>query len=153
MKSSCRVMFIELVPRTTLTNPIGYKAHSNKTSQQNGRVELNLLIILLLNLLGVWVYEIKTHSNGSIKRYKAHLVAKGYTQEYGIDYEETFAFMARKTSIRSLLAVATIKCWYLSQHFEMKDIGLFGYFLGLDVFSTFDGYYLSQAKYASNLLS
>ena len=37
------------------------------------------------------VYKIKTRSNDSIKRYKSHLFAKGYTQEYGIDYEETFA--------------------------------------------------------------
>ena len=42
---------------------------------------------------------------------------------------------------------------FLSQHFEMKDLGTFSYFLGLEVTSSFDGYYLSQAKYASDLLS
>ena len=35
----------------------------------------------------------------------------------------------------------------------MKDLGTFSYFLGLEVTSSFDGYYLSQAKYASDLLS
>ena len=42
---------------------------------------------------------------------------------------------------------------FLSQHFEMKDLGTLSYFLGLEVTSPFDGYYLSQAKYAYDLLS
>ena len=42
---------------------------------------------------------------------------------------------------------------FLSQHFEMKDLGTFSYFLGLEVTSSSNGYYLSQAKYASDLLS
>ena len=53
-----------------------------------------------------WICKIKTHYDGSIERYKAHLVAKGFIQEYGIDYEETFAPVARISSVCALLTVA-----------------------------------------------
>ena len=43
--------------------------------------------------------------------------------------------------------------YFLSQHFEMKDLGTLSYFLGFEVTPSFNGYYLSQAKYASDLLS
>ena len=52
-----------------------------------------------------WIYKIKTCSNGSIERYKTHLIAKDFTHEYEIDYEKTFAPGARISSIRALLAV------------------------------------------------
>ena len=54
-----------------------------------------------------WIYKIKTRSDGSIECYKARLIAKGFTQGYEIDYEETFATVARISSVRTLLAVAT----------------------------------------------
>ena len=62
-----------------------------------------------------WVFKIKTRSDGSIERYKAHLVAKGFTQEYGIDYEETFTPVARLSSVCTLLAVAASRQWKLFQ--------------------------------------
>ena len=59
------------------------------------------------NLVGSkWVYKTKYNSFGEIDRYKARLVAQGYSQEYGIDFNEVFAPVARYKSIRSLLAVS-----------------------------------------------
>ncbi|XP_049387743.1 uncharacterized mitochondrial protein AtMg00820-like [Solanum stenotomum] len=46
-----------------------------------------------------WVYSIKFHSDGSLNRYKARLVVLGNRQEYGVNYEETFAPVAKMTTM------------------------------------------------------
>ena len=58
-----------------------------------------------------WIYKIKTHSDRAIERYNACLVAKCFSREYEIDYEETFAPVARISSVRALLAVAAARKW------------------------------------------
>ena len=211
-----------------------------------------------------WVYKIKTRSDDTIDLYKARLVARGFTQEYGIDYEETFSLVARLSSVMTLIAVSAARKWplfqmdvknaflngelseevymklplgychpprfphrvfrlrrtlyrlkqaprawfakfnstisqhgfsdsssdttlflrrfghgitilllyvddmiiagddmqgiqdlknFLGRQFEMKDLGPLNYFLGLEVSSSANGYYLTQAKYTSNLIS
>ena len=72
-----------------------------------------------------WVYKIKTKANGFVEQYKARLVAKSFTQEYGIDYEETFAPVACLTSVRCLITVAIVRHWPLYQ-MDVKNAFLNG---------------------------
>jgi hypothetical protein len=52
------------------------------------------------NVIGChWVYKIKINSDGSIKRYKARLIAKENSQQYGMYYEEIFSPIVKKTTI------------------------------------------------------
>jgi hypothetical protein len=61
------------------------------------------------------LYKIKHVVDGSIEKYKANFVARGFSQKEGIDYEETFAPVARYTSIRTFIALATKMKWKLHQ--------------------------------------
>eukprot|EP00253_Pinus_taeda_P010846 PITA_10846 len=52
-----------------------------------------------------WIFKVKHAVEGIIKKYKARFLAKGFSQVDGIDYEETFAPIARYSSIRSILTL------------------------------------------------
>ena len=60
-----------------------------------------------------WLFKIKHAVDGSIEKYKARFVARGFSQKEGIDYEETFTPVARYTSIRTIIALAAKMKWKL----------------------------------------
>ncbi|KAL0416651.1 UNVERIFIED_CONTAM: Retrovirus-related Pol polyprotein from transposon RE1 [Sesamum latifolium] len=72
-----------------------------------------------------WVYTVKLKPDGSIDRYKARFFAKGYTQKYGVDYQETFILVAKLDTIRILISIAVNRDWPLLQ-FDVKNAFLNG---------------------------
>eukprot|EP00253_Pinus_taeda_P013638 PITA_13638 len=179
-----------------------------------------------------WLYKVKQVVDGSVEKHKARFVASGFSQVEGIDYDETFAPIARYLSIRSILALSTQMGWkihqmdvktaflngmieeeqvpralytridtyftglgftkseadanlyhievegknliiviyvddiiligdekliksckeYLAREFEIKDMGLMYYFLGMEVWQGDGELFVSQGKYANEIL-
>ena len=54
-----------------------------------------------------WVFKNKTDMDGNVQMYKARLLAKGYRQRHGVDYDKTFSTVSMIKSIRIMLAIAT----------------------------------------------
>ena len=67
-----------------------------------------------------WIYKIKHAIDESIKEYKERFVAHGFSQKEGIDYEKTFALVARYTSNRSIHALAAVMKWKIHQIHQDK---------------------------------
>ncbi|MCI28622.1 potassium transporter 12, partial [Trifolium medium] len=72
-----------------------------------------------------WVYKTKYNEHGKIEKHKVRLVAKGYTQQHGIDFNEVFAPGSRWDTIRTILAVAASQGWNVYQ-LDVKSAFLHG---------------------------
>jgi hypothetical protein len=62
-----------------------------------------------------WLYKVKHATYGNVEKYKARFVAHGFFQKEGVDYEETFAPVARYSSIRAILSIAFEMGWSIRQ--------------------------------------
>eukprot|EP00253_Pinus_taeda_P013204 PITA_13204 len=87
-----------------------------------------------------WIFNVKQAIDGSIDKYKAKFVANWHSQVEGIDYEETFAHVSRSYKKN------------IAREFEMKDMGLMHYFLELEVWKGDGELFVSQGKYANDIL-
>lgn len=73
-----------------------------------------------------WLFKIKRNANGTVARHKARLVSRGFSQEYGINYDETFSPVVRHTTVRLILGLAAHRNWTLHQ-LDVKNVFLHGY--------------------------
>eukprot|EP00253_Pinus_taeda_P035920 PITA_35920 len=134
-----------------------------------------------------WLYKVKQAADGSVEKHKARFVAHDFSQVEGIDYDETFAPVARinsnftkldftksevdanlyhiKVEGKPLIIVLYVDDLILSddqliksckqdlaRELEMKDMGLMHYFLGMEVWHKDGEVFVSQGKYANEIL-
>ncbi|KAM2935575.1 hypothetical protein COP2_033275 [Malus domestica] len=72
-----------------------------------------------------WIYKIKFKADGSVERYKARLVARGFTQTFGVAYKETFAPVAKMNSVKVLLSIV-VNCGWTLYQMDVKNAFLQG---------------------------
>jgi hypothetical protein len=75
----------------------------------------------------IWIYKIKHAADGSVEKFKARFVARGFSQKEGIDYEEIFAPVSRYTSIKIIISLASVLIgnftkWMLRLPFSMVKL-------------------------------
>ena len=74
-----------------------------------------------------WIFVTKWKANGSLNKYKARLIARGFTQVHGLDYFDTFAPTVCLTAIRAMLAIAdssSMVCHFLDINIAFLDAPL-----------------------------
>nr|GFA63296.1 hypothetical protein [Tanacetum cinerariifolium] len=104
------------------------------------------------------IYKVKLDEYGDVLKNKAWLVAKGYRKKEGIDFEESFAPVARIEAIRIFIINATnlkaceIFSNEMSSKFQMSMIGQMSFFLGLQVSQSPEGIFINQSKFALEIL-
>ncbi|GKC68736.1 copia protein [Tanacetum coccineum] len=112
------------------------------------------------------VFRNKLDENGVVSRNKARLVSQGYNQQEGIDYDKTYAPVARLKSIRILFAYAcaldfkllqmdvksAFRNGFINEEFEMSMMGELNFILGLQIKQIEDGIFFNQSKYIKEIL-
>ncbi|GAA0175159.1 transmembrane signal receptor [Lithospermum erythrorhizon] len=91
-----------------------------------------------------WVYKVKRKSDGSLDKYKARLVVKGYNQVEGLDYYDSFFPVAKSVTVRLVLAIVAAKGWLLHQ-MNINNIFLHG-FLDEEIYMTLPEGYKEEEK-------
>ncbi|GFT87141.1 retrovirus-related Pol polyprotein from transposon TNT 1-94 [Trichonephila clavipes] len=96
-----------------------------KPKRENHTWELSDLPVGAKAIPCKWVYRLKTNPDGSINKYKARLVARGFSQRQGIDYSETYSPVAKLGTIRTVLSITAEERMHLTQ-FDVSTAFLYG---------------------------
>jgi hypothetical protein len=125
------VKIIHEVEPTCFEQVVGNPKWDNAMDEEMVALDVNVtweLVALLEDKKAIrckWVYKVKHNVDGSVSIYKAKLVAKGYAQTYGIDYEETYSPVAKMIIVRTIIAMAVTKGWSLHQ-MDVNNVFLHG---------------------------
>lgn len=74
---------------------------------------------------GKWIFRVKYHADGSLDRYKARWVLRGFTQRPGVGYDETFSPVVKPATVRTVLSLALSQDWSIHQ-LDVKNMFLHG---------------------------
>jgi len=97
------------------------------------------------NIVGSkWVFRIKRKADSSINKYKAHLIAHGFTQIYGVDFFKTYSSVARLGSFHLILAIAACYDW------EIESFDFVGAYLNRELNNNEEIYMQSPLGYSND---
>jgi hypothetical protein len=125
------VRVIQEVERTCFEQAVGNPKWDNAMDEEMATLDANVTWELVAlpkdkKIIGCkWVYKVKHNADGSVSKYKSRLLAKGYAQTYGIDYEETCSPVAKMIIVRVIIVMAVVKGWSLHQ-MDVKNAFLHG---------------------------
>jgi len=103
------VRVIHEVESTYFEQAVGNPRWDNPRDEEMAMLDVNAtweLVVLPNNKKAIgckWVYKVKHNAYGSMSRCRTRLVAKGYAQTYGINYEETYSLIAKMTTVRAII--------------------------------------------------
>nr|GEY52147.1 ribonuclease H-like domain-containing protein [Tanacetum cinerariifolium] len=92
-----------------------------------------------------WIYKIKFMSGGEIDKYKARLVAQGFRQKEGINYEETFSLVVKMVTVRCLMNIVVSMSWPVFQ-LDVNNAFLYGDLEEVAFIKPPEGYFPSDNK-------
>jgi hypothetical protein len=111
--------------RTALTDPSWHRAMEEEYDAlvANNTWELVSRPVGSNVVTGKWIFKHKFNSDGTLERYKARWVLRGFTQRPGIDYHETFSPVVKPSPVRTVLSLAFSRSWLIHQ-LDVKNMFL-----------------------------